>query len=46
LQRLDDSSGEETAASGSDLNGFCFDDPEEEDIAEGEQGKERKADDV
>jgi hypothetical protein len=46
LQRVDDSSGEETTASGSDLNGPCFDDPEEEDNAEGEQDKERKGDDV
>jgi hypothetical protein len=48
LQRVDDSSGEETAALRCDLrlDGFCFDDPEEEDNAEGEQNKERKGDDV
>jgi phosphopantothenoylcysteine synthetase/decarboxylase len=46
LQGLDNSSGEETAAFGCDLNGLCFDDPEEEDDAEGEQDKERKGDDV
>jgi hypothetical protein len=46
LQGLDHSSGEETAALRSDSNGLCFDDPEEEDNAEGEQDKERKSDDV
>jgi hypothetical protein len=46
LQRLDDSSGEETTALICDLNGLCFDDPEKEDNAEGEQDKERKGDDV
>jgi hypothetical protein len=39
LQRVNDSSGEETTALRSDLNGLCFDNPEEEDNAEGEQDK-------
>jgi hypothetical protein len=48
LQRVDDSSGEETTALGCDLtlDGFCFDDPEDEDNAKGEQDKEREGDDV
>jgi hypothetical protein len=48
LQGLDDSSGEETAALRFELrlDGLRFDDPEEEDNAEGEQDKERKGDDV
>jgi hypothetical protein len=39
-------SGEETTALRSELNGLCFDDPEEEDDADGEQDKERKGDNV
>jgi hypothetical protein len=48
LQRVDNSSGEETTASECDLtlDRFGFDDPEEEDSAEREQEKGRKDNDV